>query len=281
MNGRIRSGVAAMLAVAAGLVGHAGSASAQVVWENATELSFVSTGGNSSSSTLGVGTALTGTSGPNSFKIELGGVRGENSTTIYTGTPSSFTDADESQLTAESYFARGRYDRDLGQAYVFGGAGWLRNTFSGIQNRYSGVAGVGRTWVDGDAGHFKTDVGATYTIEKNVDPVPGKDEGFGGVRFSVDAMRALSSSANFASVLIVDENLQDTEDVRADWINSLTLSLSESLSFKTSLQLLYDRQPALLTVPLVDGSGVPTGSNGVTPGKTVDNILTFTLVVTL
>ena len=274
---------AAAIAVAAGLA-LAAPVSAQdggIAWENATELSFVSTGGNSSSSTLGLGTALTGTSGPNLFKIEGGAVRGETSTRTYTGTPASFSQSDDSQLTAESYFLRGRYDRDLGQAYLFGGAGWERNTFSGIQNRYATVAGVGRTWVDSESGRFKTDLGATYTIQKDVAPVPGADEGFGGLRFSVDAMRQLSESAEFTSLLVVDENLEDTEDLRGNWINSLTLSLSEALAFKTSLQLLYDRQPALLSVPLVDGTGVPTGLTGSTLADEVDNILTFTLVITL
>lgn len=274
---------AATIAVAAGLA-LAAPVSAQdagIAWENATELSFVSTGGNSSASTLGVGTALTGTSGPNLFKIEGGAVRGETSTRIYTGTPASFSQSDDSQLTAESYFLRGRYDRDLGQAYLFGGAGWDRNTFSGIQNRYATVAGVGRTWVDAESGRFKTDLGATYTIQKDVAPVAGADEGFGGLRFSIDAMRQLSESAEFTSLLVVDENLEDTEDLRGNWINSLTLSLSEALAFKTSLQLLYDRQPALLSVPLVDGTGVPTGLNGSTLADEVDNILTFTLVITL
>ncbi|MDH3207325.1 MAG: DUF481 domain-containing protein [Gemmatimonadota bacterium] len=283
LNRYDRARAAATIAFAAGLA-LAAPVSAQdagIVWENATELSFVSTGGNSSASTLGVGTVLTGTSGPNLFKIEGGAVRGETSTRIYTGTPASFSEADESQLTAESYFLRGRYDRDLGQAYLFGGAGWERNTFSGIQNRYATVAGVGRTWVDAESGRFKTDVGATYTIQKDVDPVPGKDDAFGGLRFSIDAMRRLSESAEFTSLLVVDENLEDTEDLRGNWINSLTLSLSEALAFKTSLQLLYDRQPALLSVPLVDGTGVPTGLTGSTPADEVDNILTFTLVITL
>ena len=124
-------------------------------------------------------------------------------------------------------------------------------------------------------------VGATYTIQKDVDPAPGVDEGFGGVRFSIDATRRLSESADYSSVLIVDENVEDTDDLRADWTNSVSLSLSESLALKTSLQLLYDKQPSLLGVPLLDGMGVPTGTDVLTPGDEVDSILTLTLVITL
>ena len=74
-------------------------------WTNATELSFVSTGGNATSSTLGLKAALTGTGGANTFKFEVGGVRGETTfrTLTATGTPTSFTvtETTDSELTAE------------------------------------------------------------------------------------------------------------------------------------------------------------------------------------
>ena len=258
---------------------------AAFTWENATELSFVSTGGNASSSTLGLKAALTGTGGLNTFKIEVGGIRGETNFKVRTatGTAQSFTvgETTNSELTAESYFVRGRYDRAFSSAFAFSGAGWARNTFAGVQNRYSFVTGLGRAWVDGDSGRFKTDVGATYTIQKDVDPAPGADDAFGGVRLTVDAARQLSASSIFESLLIVDENVEETEDLRADWINSVSVSLSESLALKTSLQLLYDKLPSLLGVPLFDGLGVPTGTNVLTPGDKVDSILTLTLVIKL
>jgi putative salt-induced outer membrane protein YdiY len=254
------------------------------VWENATELSFVSTGGNASSSTLGLKAALTGTGGQNTVKLELGGIRGENNlrTLTATGTPTNFTvnEVSVSQLTAENYFLRGRYDRAFATAYGFTGAGWDRNTFAGVQNRYAFVLGLGKTWADSESSRLKTDIGATYTIQKDVDPAPGADDAFGGTRLSVDAMRQLSESTDFLSALVVDQNLEDTDDLRADWINSLSVSLSERLAFKTSLQLLYDKKPALLSVPLFDTGGTPNG-NVLTPGDTVDNIVTLTLVIKL
>jgi putative salt-induced outer membrane protein YdiY len=252
-------------------------------WENSTELSFVSTGGNSSLSTLGLKSALTATGGQNAFKIEFGGIRGETSvrTITATGTATDFAvnETTISQLTAESYFARGRYDRAFASAYVFAGAGWDRNTFAGVQNRYAVVLGLGKMWIDSETGRFKTDLAPTYTIQKDVDPASGADEGFGGVRLSMDAMRQFSSSTEFSSTLVVDENVEDTDDLRADWINSLSVSLSERLSFKTSLQLLYDRQPALLGIGLLDVDGVPTGTNVLTPSDEVDSILTLALVI--
>lgn len=254
-------------------------------WTNATELSFVSTGGNASSSTLGLKAALTGTGNANTFKLEVGGVRGETTfrTLTATGTTGSFTvnETTDSELTAENYFARGRYDRSFGSVFGFGGAGWDRNTFAGVQNRYAFVAGLGTTWTESETARFKTDVGATYTIQKDVDPAPGADDAFGGIRFSIDAMRQLSETTNFTSALVVDENLEDTDDLRADWTNSLAVSLSDRLALKTSLQLLFDNQPSLLAVPLFDTGGSPTGDDVLSPGDKTDRILTLTLVITL
>ena len=253
-------------------------------WANSTELSFVSTGGNASASTLGLKSSLVGTGGQNEFTFELGGIRSETEvrTTTATGTAESFTieKTATAQLTAESYFIRGRYDRAFDGNHVFTGAGWERNTFAGVRNRYAVVAGLGRTWTDSETGHFKTDVGATYTIQKDVDPAPGADDAFGGVRVSVDALRHLSESAQYTSVLVTDANIRDTDDFRADWINSLSVSLSDRLAFKSSFQLLYDHQPALLNVPLFDTGGAETGSV-LTPGEEIDSVLTVALVITI
>jgi len=184
ITGRV-SKAAILILIAGGLAASLGASAQDAdggrTWENATELGFVSTGGNE-------------------FKLELGGIRGETNTTTRTatGTAGSFTvnETMTSQLTAESYFARGRYDRNFSSAYSFSGVGWDRNTFAGVQNRYSMVVGVGRTWADGDTGRLKTDIGGTYTIQKDVDPAPGADDAFSGVRITVDATRRLWGPPN-------------------------------------------------------------------------------------
>ncbi len=255
-------------------------------WANQTELSFVSTSGNATSNTLGLKSALTGSGGPDEVKIEIGGVRASSgiTTRTATGTPGSFTvqKTTESTVTAASYYARARYDRQLDGAFAFLGAGWERNTFAGVQNRYSGVLGFGKTFVDGDSGHFKADVGGTYTVQKDVEKVAGADESFLGARLSVDAMRSLTQTTDFTSTLVADENLEQTGDYRADWTNSVAVSISEGLALKTSFELLYDHQPAFVSVPLIDGgSGLPTGTNVAAEGEKIDTVLTLSLVIKL
>ena len=254
-------------------------------WVNATEVSYVSTAGNASSTTFGLKGTLEGAGGPNELKFEVGGVRASSDVTSRraVGTAGDFeiVETVRSETTAESYFARGRYDRSFGAGFGFAGAGWERNTFSGIQNRYQVVGGLGRTFVDGDSGRFQADLGLTYTIQKDVDPTPGADDGFGGYRFSAEAVKPISETSRLQSELVLNNSFSNSDDVRVDWLNSLSVAVNSTLALKTSLQLLWDNVPALISVPLETTGGTPTGTNVLTPSDDLDTVLTLTLVITL
>ncbi len=81
------------------------------------ELSTVSTFGNSESLTLGVGTTLGHLWENSELKFEGGAVRTESSikTRTATGTTTSFAIQDQkrTEKTAEAYYLRGRYDRNV------------------------------------------------------------------------------------------------------------------------------------------------------------------------
>jgi len=254
-------------------------------WQNATELSYAATAGNASTNALAIASELTGTGGANEFKLQIGGIRASSdiTTRTATGTVDNFavSEASRSELSAASYFAKARYDRAFDGAFAFAGAGWERNTFAGFENRYSVVAGFGRTWVNSESGRFKTDLGATYTIQKDVEPAPGADDAFAGARLTVDVARSLTSTTDFTSKLVADQSVEKGEDFRADWTNSVSVAISEGLALKASYQLLYDNEPAFILVPLVDGSGTPTGQNVRTRGDELDTVLTLALVIKL
>ena len=254
-------------------------------WQNSTEVSYVSTSGNASSQTFGLKGTLEGSGGPHELLFEVGGVRASSDVTTLRaiGTQGDFIIAEtvRSETTAESYFARGRYDRSFGVGFGFVGGGWDRNTFSGIQNRFQIVGGVGRSFIDSDAGHLKADVGLTYTIQKDVEPAPGADEGFGGWRVSADAARQLTATSEFQSQVVMNSSFSEPDDVRLDWGNSLSVSINDALALKSSLQLIWDNVPALLSVPLETSGGVPTGTTVLTPSEKLDSVVTFTLVIRL
>lgn len=253
-------------------------------WENGTEVSFVTTSGNSSSTTLGLKSSLEGEGGPNTFNLTLGGIRASSRVTTRTaeGTPADF-DIVETTTTVESaanYFARTRYDRDLGQTFAFGGAGWERNTFSGFNHRFSIVAGMGKTWFRSDEGRLKTDFGGTYTIQKDIRPDPDEGDQFVGVRASVAASRTLTETTELETELVVDENLNDARDLRLDWISSISVALMEGLAFKTSYQILFDNNPARIGVPLFDTGGTEIGEVLI-ESEELDTFLTLSLVIRL
>jgi len=224
-------------------------------WRNVAELTFVLTAGNASSSTFGLKNTTEHQGAAYGLAISLGGVRTESGTTtrVATGTPEDFqvSETTDHEVTAESYFAKARLDRSLGEsAFAFGGAGWDRNTFAGIQNRYGLVVGGGRSWFEEEDRRLKTDLGMTFTIQEDVQESPDGDDSFLGLRGSLDFLHGVSGTTDLASVLIVDQNLNSTDDLRADWTNSLAVAMSERLALKTSLQVLFDNRPALTAVPL-------------------------------
>lgn len=275
---------AAILSIASAL---GAPVDAQMVWDNATEFAFVTTSGNASSTTLGLKSTLNGEGEVSEFKVELGGIRASSNfrTRTAVGTPGDFdvTEMTRTEQSAANYFVRSRYDKDLGENafFVFAGAGWARNTFAGFNNRFSFVAGLGDAWVDNETTLFKTDIGGTYTIQKDIDPTPGRGDGFGGLRATVEFNHDLSESTEFESNIVADENLQNTEDLRIDFMAGLSVALTEGLAFKTSYQILFDNDPALVGVPLFDAGGTPAGVNVLVPSQDIDSFLTLSLVIKL
>ncbi len=161
------------------VVAGVGTASAQddepeFGWSETAELTVVFTGGNAEASTLGFRNELARTWENASFVFDAGALRAESATIVRTAvgaSPASFqvTKDSVSALTAESYYARGQYDRDISErAFWYTGAGWERNTFAGFANRSSVGGGFGNTWVDDDRATFKTAYGLTLTRQDNL-----------------------------------------------------------------------------------------------------------------
>jgi putative salt-induced outer membrane protein YdiY len=226
-------------------------------WYDKAEVTFVMTSGNSTSSTLGLKNTLDRRWERALLRLSAGAIRAESGVTTRTatGTVDDFqvVRTTTTQKTAERYFVEGRYDRDVTEsAFLFGGAGWDRNTFAGIQNRYAFIAGVGEAWIDREARRLKTDLGLTYTIQDDVVEDPRAQDSFGGLRANLEFFQTLTPTTDFQSVLVVDQNLKDSPDRRADWTNSVAVAVSDNLALKTSVQILYDNQPALVSVPLGD-----------------------------
>jgi putative salt-induced outer membrane protein YdiY len=249
------------------------------------EFSTVSTFGNSESLTLG----LSGTLGylweDAELKFEGGAVRTESriKTRTASGTAESFTVADETRTekTAEAYYLRGRYDHNVSETFfLFGGADWLRNTFAGIDSRTLLAAGAGNTWINTETTRFKTDLGFTYTFQDDVFDNPLNKMKFPGIRAGYALRSTLSTSTDFESSVVGDWNLDNTDDVRLNLVNALSVSINSMLALKPSLKLLWQNDPSSTAVPLFTG-GVDTGNTVLVPLEKLDSIFTLSLVLKL
>ncbi len=251
-----------------------------------TELTAVWTAGNAEMNTFGLDAQYVYVWERAEAKLQGGAVRSQTTLTTRSAVGTSqdnfaLTEIEDTEKTAEAFYARGRYDHQFSDLfYGFGGTDWLRNTFAGIKSRTLLAAGAGNIWANSERVKFKTDLSATYTFQQDVVENPFVKSNFPGVRFSYDLWTRLTSSAEFLSVLTGDLNLDDTDDMRFDIINALPVAISSRIQFKPSLQLLWRNQPSLTEVTLTP----PTGQTADTPTVTIplqkmDSIFKVALVV--
>lgn len=259
---------------------------ARTRWVFQGEFTSVLSAGNSESFTAGAGIVVRRRWDRDALRFEVGGIRTESSriTRQAIGTDDDFVVdvAYDSEKTAESYFAKLRYDRTLGERFFgYGAVDWLRNTFAGIDSRFLVAAGAGNTWVDRENVRFKTNYAVTFTVQTDVIERPDADRNFPGARLGWEYWNQVSSSSSFESTLLVDLNLSETDDVRYDFTNSLAVAVSEKLALKPSLQLLYRTRPSLTEVPLRSAGGIDTGRTVLAELENLDTFFRLALVLTL
>lgn len=250
------------------------------------ELTAVWVDGNSDASTFGAAGSICMVWAKSELKFDAGGIRTESviKTQRAVGTVTSFEiiETTNRERTAENYYARSRFDYKLSERFlVFTGADWLRNTFSGIDSRFLVAAGGGNTWMETESTRFKTDYGLTYTFQNEVVVNPFTNSSFPGVRAAYDLWRRVSSTAEFTSGLVMDWNLDNTDDLRLNFVAALPVTISSRLALKPSIQLLWQNDPSLGEVDLfssLSSASSPVGTVLV-PLQKLDSFFTLAIVV--
>lgn len=255
-------------------------------WTFSAQVTGVWATGNAESSTFGLGATLLRKEKSGELKLELGGIRTDASKTTRRAVGSAayyqIEEEETRETTAETYFARLRYDRAITSgAVVFAGLDLLRNTFAGIDSRTLLAAGAGNVWIDREELRFKTDYGVTYTFQEDVVQDPFLKRSFPGTRVSGELRWRLTNTTRLESALVSDLNFSDTDDVRIDFQNSLLVAVSSAISLKPSLQLVWRNQPALRKIELFAADGTATGTQVTVPFEKLDTFFTLALVVTL
>lgn len=250
-------------------------------WFDTAELSFVSTSGNAETQTLGFNNRLQRLWENAAFTFNAGGVSAESrasgaAASIDAGGVVTIVEPPK-QTTAENFFANFRYDRNITDRFFwYGIAGWDRNELSGIADRFQGGAGVGNIWVNRDDVKFRTDYGLTFTDESFT---VGTSDSYAGARLSWGYLNKLTDSTTYFNDFVVNFNLDESDDYRADMVNAVQVSMSKRVALKASLQLLYDNMPAIESVPVVadlTGSGQ---TEVLRPRDDMDTIFAASLVV--
>jgi hypothetical protein len=101
------------------------------------------------------------------------------------------------------------------------------------------------------------------------------------VRASWNLRRRFTESTLIHSDLIADLNIDDTDDLRLDFKNALSISINSKFAFEPSLQLAWRNLPALKEVDLFNPDGTLTGRSVRTRLKKLDTFFNVALVVTL
>jgi len=250
------------------------------------ELASVWTSGNSETTTLGSAARLRRV-WPTT-ELQLRGKATETQSTTLTRTAQGTVDDfqiiedENTEKTAEFYNVQASARHDLSKYFfAFGGVDWMKNRFAGIDSRTLLALGAGNTWADTDRTSFKTFYNFTYTFQTDVVENPFVKSDFPGLQAGFAWKQRLTDSTRFISDLVADLNLDNTDDVRLDWLNELPVSISSKLELKPSLRLLWRNEPSLTEVPLIDVGGTPTGDTVLTPLSELDTIFTLALVVKL
>jgi hypothetical protein len=228
-------------------------------WKDSAELAIVMTGGNAEASTFNLKNELSRAWDQSNFILRLGGLRTEStSRTNLFGiddgiNPITIIETTVDETTAENYFLNAVYEQKITDSFFWTtGAGWDRNTFAGIKNRYQVFGGVGNIWFNEDDHKFSTSYGLTYTKQDDVVDNPLVSDSYLGLRASWDYERRLSQSSTMGNTLVLNLNVDDTDDWRADTVFWLAVEMSERMALKVSYTLLYDNMPSLETFNIYD-----------------------------
>jgi putative salt-induced outer membrane protein YdiY len=183
----------------------------------------------------------------------------------------------ETAVDIERLFSKLRYQRQVNaRTDWFGNFDAVRDEPANINSQFVLAGGLGTTWSKTDRLAFRTAYGISYTDEDLV--VEGAHR-FAGYRLSYALKNKLAPNTTFQSELTGDGSFAIADDLRADWLNGVTVAINSKLALKSSVRVLFRNLPALESLQLRTPAGAVTGTFDV-PKKQVDTNLTTSLVIT-
>lgn len=238
--------IALSFAVMGAVSGATIAAEGEKPWTDVADLSVIMTTGNSQAKNVAASNKFVYKWTNAELALFAGALRAENTARSVANVGGVLVTNETSTTTAESYILDGKYRRTITEGFFwYVGGGWSRNRPTGIDQHLSGGGGLGYRFLKTERDSLIGELGVDYTSE---DYTNGTDASFAGARGFLGYERLFSKTSKFNSDLEVLENLDDTDDLRAKWMNSVTASLSSRLALKVSYTILYDRQPVVQTL---------------------------------
>ncbi len=195
----------------------------------ATEISYVSSSGNSEISTANVDVLYQQNWTRTIFKLD----------------GSFLFSTQGSTTTAEQYHLGEKVEYSVGKKmYLFEYGEWLKNHFIGLNNQYKLQGGAGYWLVDKEFDKLKSELGAGYTVEDIINISDGSSQiEYGSYRMYGEYKHLFSQAAVFSLECEFAGNMEESDDYKVDSTTALTTALSRSLSSKISYNLKYAHQP--------------------------------------
>jgi putative salt-induced outer membrane protein YdiY len=216
--------------------------------EQKAELGFVLTTGNARAQSLSALYDFKRVLTFGEFRLDGSAIRNETRDRVLVGVDvfNQPIFVEEKHVAAEAYGVNAKYRHNLGaRLFAYGLGGWARIIQSGLDDRWRAGAGLGFKVIEPQPHKLDFELGAEFTDERYVD---GSRADFASLRAFADYDFALSEHSLFSSDLEVLENLDETEDLRLNWISSITAAMTSRVALKVSYLLLFDNQPAILVV---------------------------------
>jgi len=235
MEKSIRKFLAALLSLALLPVLTAAAAAQEKKWEDAAELSYVQTGGNTQVLTF---------SGSNEVKYSF--------SEEWTGSwdVGMLYGRTDGLKTAERYLSDLRMDYKVSDTlYFYALGGWLKDQFAGIDRRLYVGPGAGYKILTGDRHFLATEAGLNHAQEAYTD---GSDKDFlegrayGKYEYVFNPKTKFSQSAEYL------HNFNDAKKYRINTVSGLTTQLTDMFSLKVLYEVNYQNKPSPETLKKTD-----------------------------
>jgi putative salt-induced outer membrane protein len=203
-------------------------------WTGSLGLAWVSTSGNTDTSSIGMDFGLERKPEPWGLTLVARGNRAD----------------DQGVLTAENYLFSARAVRALGKRWeAFGGLAWAKDPFAGFDSQ--SIASIGATYIaiESERHLLKIDGGLTNTWEDQISPVAPAPTvftdsiSFAGVLLGLSWDWQLGKNSKLTERLVYLPNFDDSADWRLTSLTAIEAAVNDWLALRFGYDIRHRNQP--------------------------------------